>query len=159
MFLLNGQILNNFKVGKFFSGKTSIVSDTKLSNEEIESFEIALFLVNKVIETSPPAAPLLSLNIFFCSDNSPTFIFGNENDLIFGSFNQIIIYPLWKWRKLKLPKWAMLMPMIEELCHAAYLIPDGPQIEDKVTEVLQSLGNNDSYINYLSAINDFLMHS
>ena len=92
---------------------------------------------------------------FFCNSNQISFVI-DDKDTVFGCFNQNIIYPLYLWRKLNLPHWVMFLPMIEELCHAIWQIPDGPYLEEKATEVIKCLGNDETYQDYLNAIYEFI---
>lgn len=156
MHLINGHALKDFEVPMFFSGKMAIITDSALSEQELASFKIALFFVAETIELSPPPIDLLSLNVYFCNSREMVFTCGPDNEIILGSYDQIIVYPVYKWREKRLSRWAMLLPMIEELCHAIWQLPDGPTLEEKVTEVLRLLGYDDTYQCYLEEIKNYV---
>ena len=99
-------------------------------------------------EVSPPLAPLLGLNVYFMESDSITFFLGKD---IFGCFHQAIVFPVGHWREQGLTLDLMLVTMVEELCHAVWLIPDGPLIEEKVRETFEQIPAQFS-------IPDFLTH-
>lgn len=99
-------------------------------------FYLAMALVSVTAEASPPPIPLLGLNVYFLENNSITFSISKD---VFGCFHQVIIFPVWNWRERGVTLDIMLVTMVEELCHAVWLIPDGPLIEEKVKEVFEQM--------------------
>ena len=97
-------------------------------------FYLAMALVGMKAEASPPPIPLLGLNVYFLENKSITFSLDED---VFGCFHQAIIFPVWNWRERGLTSETMLVVMVEELCHAVWLIPDGPLIEEKVREIFE----------------------
>lgn len=152
MHLLNGHILKSFKTPKFFKNKISIVYDEELNSDELICFDSALALVNRMVEISPPANTLLSINFYFIG-NKTTALYPNfDNDDILGVFCQSVFFPVWRWRMRSLSQDIILFVMVEEICHAVWQIPDGPQIEEKVTEVFRLIRPDFSYLDFLNTI-------
>ena len=56
-----------------------------------------------------------------------------------GCFHQAIIFPIGQWRKKKYMSEIILATMVEELCHAIWLLPDGTKIEEKVREIYEQI--------------------
>ena len=129
-------IVDNFKVPDFFVDKIAVVTDGIITDIESTMFYLAMALVGMKAEASPPPIPLLGLNVYFLENKSITFSLDED---VFGCFHQAIIFPVWNWRERGLTSETMLVVMVEELCHAVWLIPDGPLIEEKVREIFEQM--------------------
>ena len=146
MKLKNGYVLDDLILPLCFDNKICVITDTDLSRNELLSFNLALDIISKVIKNSPPNNNLLPFGIYFCgSENSEFTIEKFDGETVFGCYTHMIIYPIWKWRELHLDVWAMFFVMTEEICHAVWQVPDGPDLKAKVTEVLQIVNPNDDY--------------
>ena len=127
-------VVDNFNVPDFFVDKIAVVTDGIITDIESTMFYLAMGLVGMKAEASPPPIPLLGLNVYFLENESITFSLDED---VFGCFHQAIIFPVWNWRERGLTSETMLVIMVEELCHAVWLIPDGPLIEEKVREIFE----------------------
>lgn len=129
-------IIDDFKVPEFFNQKIAVATDSSITDIESKLFYLAMSLVQLTAEVSPPPVPSLRFNVYFLENDSLTFSFGKD---VLGCFHQAIIFPIGGWRKQGLTSDVMLLTMVEELCHAVWLIPDGPQIEEKVRETFEQI--------------------
>lgn len=127
-------VVDNFKVPDFFVQKIAVITDGVITDIESTMFYLAMALVGMKAEASPPPIPLLGLNVYFLENKSITFSLDED---VFGCFHQAIIFPVWNWRERGITSETMLVVMVEELCHAVWLIPDGPLIEEKVRETFE----------------------
>lgn len=148
MNLKDGHFIKSFKVPRFFD-KISVSYDGGSEPKELEVFELALSLVAQLADRSSPIPHIIPPNVHFLETCSPTFTLDDD---MFGCFYQAIIFPVAKWRKDGLSKAKMLIVMVEELCHAVWQIPDGPPIEEKVTEVFHQIYPDFSYWEFVGEI-------
>ncbi|MDO5398993.1 MAG: hypothetical protein Q4G33_13805 [bacterium] len=132
----NEKIVENFKVPEFFNQKITIITDGEIRQRETTLFYLAMSLVAITAKSSPLPKPLLRLNVYFLEKNIVTFIL--DEDML-GCFHQAIVFPVGQWRKKKYLSEVILAAMVEELCHAVWLIPDGPKIEEKVRDVYDNI--------------------
>lgn len=128
--------IEDFRVPKFFNQKIAVITDGNITDVESKLFGLALTLVSMTAEVSPPLAPLLGLNVYFLEGDSITFFLSKD---VLGCFHQAIIFPVGCWRERGLTSDVILVAMVEELCHAVWLIPDGPLIEEKVREAFEQM--------------------
>lgn len=137
------------RVPAYFVGKITVNSDAPLSDDDLNNLAIALSAVAVIVAKSPPPLPVRGLNIIFIASDRLEICFDDPE--ILGSYFQGIMYPIGLWRKVGYSRESIVFAMIEELCHAIWQLPDGPEIRDKVTEVLQVLNPGAKYINFLAA--------
>lgn len=152
MKLVNGNFVKDFRVPNYFD-KISICYDGKKVPEELKIFDLALALVAQQIETSLSAPQSLMPNVYFLESNFPTFELDSN---MLGCFHQAIIFPVKKWRTLKLSEEAILFTMVEELCHAVWQVPDGSLIAEKVTEVFRQICPDFIYLDFVNKLNESL---
>lgn len=142
--------VKNFKVPRFFD-KISISYDGEEPPKELEILEPALALVSQMVESAPSVPQSLMPNVYFLESNLLTF---EIDDDALGCFHQAIFFPVEKWRTLKLSKDAILFVMVEELCHAVWQVPDGPPVEEKVTEVFRQICPEFIYLDFVNKIRE-----
>ena len=153
MKLQGGNTLEGFNVPEYFEN-SSISYNGVTEPSEFKFLYLAMVLVNNTIDASPPSMRILPLNIYFVEDITSTFLMDFKVD-VFGCFNQSIIFLLSNWRTFGLSEFEILFAMVEELCHAVWQIPDGPEIENKVTEVFRQLDSNFSYHEIMEIMDTF----
>ena len=131
----NEKIVQNFKVPELFNQKVTIITDGEINQTESALFHLAMRLVESATTNSSTLAPPLPLNVYFLESNTITLYL----DDMLGCFHQAIIFPIGQWRKKKYMPEIILATMVEELCHAIWLLPDGAKIEEKVREIYEQI--------------------
>lgn len=129
-----------------FQGKIAINSNCECSDYELRLLGAALDLVAKVAESDPPKNPS-KINIIFFDTESLEIRF--DDPTCIGCHFESIFYPIGLWRSVGYSDSTIMFAMIEELCHALWLVNDGPEVQQKVESVLRLANPNASYTSFL----------
>lgn len=145
-------------IPKSFPCAVSVVSDCHLTETELELLSHAFHAVSMVAQAVKPSVPQTRMNIILLDADHIDIVFpGNDT---FGAFFSAIFYPVGMWRRMALSKETVLFAMIEELCHAIWQVPDGPQVQALVTRALKLFAPGATYaaffVRALSEKNQYL---
>lgn len=79
-------------------------------------------------------------NVYFVDTDELCLV---QNDTLNGGcFLPLVIFPLHRWRALRMTDLQMLTVMLEELCHSLFLIRDELAVKHMVTKAVQQLYPN-----------------
>lgn len=126
-----------------FKGKVSFYGDCVCSGRELLLLGAAFQLVDMEMTEYPSPAPYLGLNIVFIAEERTSIVFDEPAAL--GHHFSGIFFPVSTWRRIGYKDDILLMAMVEELCHAIWFLPDGPDIQRKVERVIKRIRPNFSY--------------
>ena len=125
-----------------FKGKVSFYGDCVCSDRELLLLSVAFRLVDMEMAEYPSPALNLGLNIVFIAEERTSIVFDEPAAL--GHYFSGIFFPVSTWRQIGYKGDILLMAMVE-LCHAIWLLPDGPDIHRKVERVIKRIRPNFSY--------------
>lgn len=136
--------IKNFKhVGldgtDFIRGHISFQSACELTEKEKEFFELAFRLLTQYVENGHPL-PFdgLRTNIVVIDSDEVTFVNTDEKSL--GQHTSMVYYFIHKIRqKPKVHEAHYMATILEELCHALYLITDETEVKETVLEIVNQM--------------------
>lgn len=130
-----------------FAGKVSFSGDCVCSDRELLLLGAAFQLIDMEMAEHPSPIPNLRLNIIFVAGEHTSIAFDEPAAL--GHYFSGVFFPVSAWRQNGYKDDVLLMAMVEELCHAIWLLPDGYELQRKVESVIRRIRPKFSYVETL----------
>lgn len=111
-----------------------------LSDHEIELFHVAYALIDKQLQTGDTFPGDPHLNVAYIDRDDLSILFSDQK--MVGCFLALIVYPIHKWRALRMNDLKILTCILEELCHGLWSISDETAVKTKVHEIVKLLYPN-----------------
>ena len=119
--------------------KITIASTCELTPHEREIFFVAFHLIDKALIKDPVPLEQLYINAVITDSDDITL---QMEPNVLGNQVHLVIYPVHRWRDMQLSDYKVLTAIVEELCHALWIITDEDLVKDKVTEVIKVYNPN-----------------
>lgn len=113
----------------------TIVSTCTLTRREQEIFYVAMQVIVQSLKKAPVPEEQLKINAIITDSDEITLQI--EPESILGNCVRFVLYPVHRWRNMNLNDYQILTAIVEELCHAIWIIADEDLVKDKVTEVIK----------------------
>lgn len=117
------------------NGRINIASTCELTPHEREIFFVAFHLIDMAIKKTPVPPEQLEINAVITDSDEITL---QMEPAHLGNRAHLVFYPVHRWRAMRLSDYKVLTCIVEELCHAIWIITDEDLVKDRVTDVIKA---------------------